>query len=93
MHSKNVQNALGFAGGSDGKNSACNVGDLGLMPGLGGSHGEGSSYPLQYSCLEISMDRGAWLQSMGSQRVRHFHFSFMLLLLSHFSRVQFCATP
>ena len=77
MHSKNVQNALGFAGGSDGKNSACNVGDLGLMPGLGGSHGEGSSYPLQYSCREISMDRGAWLQSMGSQRVGHFHFTFI----------------
>ena len=42
----------GFPGGSDGKESACNVGDLGLIPGLGRSHGEGNGYPLQYSCLE-----------------------------------------
>ena len=40
--------------------SACNVGDLGLIPGLGRSPGEGTSYPLQYSGLEKSMDRGAW---------------------------------
>ena len=38
---------------------------------LGRSSGEGNGHPLQYSCLENSMDRGAWLQSMGSQRVRH----------------------
>ena len=50
----------GFLGGSDGKESACNVGDLGLIPGLGISPGEGESYLLQYSCLENSMDRGAW---------------------------------
>ena len=59
MHSKNVQNTLGFPGGSDGKHSACNAGNPGLIPGLGGSHGEGNSYPLQYFCLENSMDRGA----------------------------------
>ena len=47
----------GFPGGSDGKESACNVGDLGSIPGLGRSPGEGNSYPLQYSCLENSMDR------------------------------------
>ena len=47
-------------GGSDGKESACNVGDLGSIPGLGRSPGEGNSYPLQYSGLENSMDRGAW---------------------------------
>ena len=63
---------MGFPGGSDGKESACNVGDLGLIPGLGRSPGEGHGYLLQYSCLENSMDRGAWqLQSMGSQRVGH----------------------
>ena len=50
----------GFPGGSDGKESACNSGDLGLIPGLGRSPGEGNGYPLQYSCLENSMDRGAW---------------------------------
>ena len=47
----------GFPGGSDGKASACNVGDLGLVPGLVRSPGEGKGYPLQYSALENSMDR------------------------------------
>ena len=51
---------MGFPAGSDGKESACNVKDLGLIPGLGRSPGEGNSYPLQYSGLENSMDRGAW---------------------------------
>ena len=50
----------GFLGGSDGKESACNVGDLGLIPGLGRFLGEGNGDPPQYSCLENSMDRGAW---------------------------------
>ena len=47
---------MGFPGGSAGKESACNVGDLGSIPGLGRSHGEGKGYPLQYSGLENSMD-------------------------------------
>ena len=47
-------------GGSDGKESACNTGDPGLIPGLGRSPGEGNGNPLQYSCLENSMDRGVW---------------------------------
>ena len=46
--------------GSDGKESACNAGDLGLIPGSGRSPGEGNGYPLQYACLENSLDRGAW---------------------------------
>jgi len=50
----------GFPGGSGGKESACNAGDLGLIPGLGRFHGEGNDYPHQYSCLKNSMDRGAW---------------------------------
>ena len=50
----------GFPGGSEGKESACNAGDLGSIPGLGRSPGEGNGYPLQYSCLENSVDRGAW---------------------------------
>ena len=49
-----------FSGGSDGKESACNVGDPGSVSGLGGSPEEGSAYPLQYSCLENSMGRGTW---------------------------------
>ena len=51
---------LSFPGGSDGKESACNVGDLSLIPGSGKLSGEGNDYPLQYSFLENSMDRGAW---------------------------------
>ena len=58
-----------FHGGSAGKESACNTGDLGSFPGSGRSPGR-EGYPLQYSCLENSMDTGAWqAQSMGSQRV------------------------
>ena len=49
----------GFPGGSDGKESACNAGDLGWIPGLGKSPGEGNDYPLQYSCLKNPMKRGA----------------------------------
>ena len=48
--------SLGFPGGSAGKESACNAGDLGLIPALGQSSGEGNGYPLQYSGLENSMD-------------------------------------
>ena len=49
-----------FPGGSADKESACNAGDLGLIPGLGRSPGEGNGYPPQYSCLENSIDVGAW---------------------------------
>ena len=51
---------LGFLGDSDSKASACNVGDTGSIPVLERSPGEGNSNPLQYSCLENPMDRGAW---------------------------------
>ena len=51
---------LGFPSGSVIKNLPANVGDVGLSPGLGRSPGEGSGNPLQYSCLENPMDRGAW---------------------------------
>ena len=49
----------GFHGGSDGKESACNVGDLGSIPGSERAPGEGNGNPLQYSCLENPMDRGS----------------------------------
>ena len=49
-----------FPGGSDGKESMCNTGDPGSVPGLGRSPGESSGYSLQYSCLGNPMDRGTW---------------------------------
>ena len=59
-----IQNICFFLGsfsvGSEGKESACDAGDLDLIPGSGKSPGEGNGYPHQYSCLENSMDRGAW---------------------------------
>ena len=58
----------GFPGGSDGKESAYNVGDPGLIPGLGRSPGEGHGNPLQYSCPENPMNKGpCGLQSIGTQ--------------------------
>ena len=51
---------VGFPGGLEVKASTSNVGDLGLIPGLGGSSGEGNGNPLQYYCLENPMDKGAW---------------------------------
>ena len=51
---------MGFPGGSDSKESACSAGDLGLIPGLGRSPGEGNGNPLQYCCLGNPMDKGAW---------------------------------
>ena len=72
---------LGFPGGSDGKESACSSGYPGSIPGLGGSPEEGNVYPLQYSCLENSMDRGAWqapVHGVTKSQTRlsdwHFHF-------------------
>ena len=69
-----------FPGGSDGKESACNAGDPSLIPGLGRSPGEGNSYPLQYSDLENSMDRGSWQAIVhgvpkSQTRLSHFHFT------------------
>ena len=63
---------LGFLGGSDGKESACNVGGLGSSPGWGKSPGEGNSY--QYSCLGNSMDRGGWQAVVHG--VANFHYIF-----------------
>ena len=51
---------LSFPGGSDGKESACNAEDPGSIPGLGKSPGKGNGNPLQYACLESSLDREAW---------------------------------
>ena len=59
-----MQPSLGFPGGSDGKESSCHAGNLGLIPGLRRSPGEGNGNPLQYFCLENSMDRGTWLATV-----------------------------
>ena len=69
---KKTSLGIGLPGASNGKESVCNVGDLGLIPGLGRSPEGGHDNPLQYSCLENSMDREAWwvTQFMGSQRDR-----------------------
>ena len=58
---------LGFPGGSDGKESVCNAGDLGLIPGSGRSPGEGNGNLIQYTCLENYMDKGAqWARVHGA---------------------------
>ena len=60
LWSRQILICFGFSGSSDGKESACHAGDLGLIPGLGRSPREGNGNPLSYSCLENSMDIGAW---------------------------------
>ena len=67
---------LCFPCGSPGKESACNVGDLGLIPGLGRSPGEGKGYPLQYSGLEKSMHYTAHGVAKSWARLSDFHFHF-----------------
>ena len=59
---------IGFPGGSVGKESACNAGDLGSISGSGRSPGEGKGNPLQCSCLENPMDRGAWRATVCGSR-------------------------
>ena len=63
---------MGFPGGSDGKASARNAGDLGLIPGPGRSPGERNGNPLQYSCLENSMDGGAWWATVHGVAKSHY---------------------
>ena len=59
-----------FLGGSDGEESACKAGDLGSIPGLGRSPGGGHGNPLQYSCLENTLDRGSWRAAVHGATVR-----------------------
>ena len=75
---------MGFPGGSEVKASACNVGDLGLIPGLGRSPGEGNGNPLKYSCLENPMDRGAWwatVYGVAKSRTRLSDFTYVVKVL------------
>ena len=76
---------LGFPGGSDGKESACNVGDQGSIPGWGRSSGEGKSNSLQDSSLENPMDRGAWPATIhgvakSQTQLSDFHFTSLHLV-------------
>ena len=66
---------MGFPGGSAGKESACNPGDLGLIPGLGASPGEGKGYAFQYSGLENSMDCIVHGVSKSQTQLSNFHFT------------------
>ena len=71
---------MNFLGGSDSKESACNAGDPGLIPGSGRSPGEGNGNPFQYSFLENFMDTGAWWVIVHGvakswTRLSDFHFS------------------
>ena len=67
-----VSDISGFPPSSVGKESACNAGDLGSIPGSGRSPGEGNGNPLQFSCLENPMDKGAWRATVhGVARVGH----------------------
>ena len=73
-------------GGSDGKESSCSAGDLGSVPGLGKSPGEGNGYPLQCSCLENSTDREAWQATVygvaKTERLTHTHSYFIKKIYS-----------
>ena len=67
--------AMGFPGESDGRESACNAGDLGSIPRLGRSPGEGKGYPLQYSGLENSTDFIVHGVTKSRTRLSDFHFT------------------
>ena len=75
---------IGCPGGSDHKESACNAGDLGSVPGLRRSPGEGNDNPLQYSCLANPMNRGAWRSMELQSRTQPSDWHFTVLLLSPF---------
>ena len=79
---------LGFPGGSDGKASVCNAGNMGSIPGFGRSSGEGNGTPLQYSWLENPMDGGAWwaaVHGVARSRTRLRDFTSIDKLLPRFS--------
>ena len=85
------QSDSGFLGGSAGKESTCNVGDLGSIPGLGRSPEEGKGYPLQYSGLENSMDCIVHGIIKSQTQLSDFHFTFKLILL-HLSSYRYVSS-
>ena len=82
--------SMGFAGGSEVKATACNVGDLSSIPGSGRSPEEGNVNPLQYSCLENLMDGGAWsatVHRVAKRQTRLSDFTFNVLRASQVALV------
>ena len=79
---------MGFPCGSAGKESACNAGDLGSVPGLGRSHGEGNGYRLQYSGLENSMDCIVYGVTNSWTQLSYFHCDRKLLTMYLFSQLE-----
>ena len=80
-----LQYFVGFPGGSEVKVSACNMGNLGSIPGWGRSPGEGNGNPLQYSCLENPMDGEAWwatVHGVAKSRTRRGDFTSLSVLES-----------
>ena len=88
--------SMGLQGGSEGKESTCNAGDLSLIPGSGRSSGEENGNPLQYSCLENPMDRGAWWATVhgvpksqtGLRTNFHFH---SIVWICHGAAITICS--
>ena len=74
MYTYSTVNVWGFPSGSGSKESACNAGDLGSIPELGRPPGGRNGNPLQYSCLENSMDKGASWATVHGLSDQHFHF-------------------
>ena len=84
----------GFLGGSDSKESTCNVGNSGWVPGSGRSPGKGYNYPLQYSCLEKPMDRGVWqgYSSWGHKKYDRTEQLTLPLTYWHYKRLILCVS-
>ena len=81
-----------FPGGSEVKESACNAGDLGSIPGPGSSLGEGNGNPLQYSCLENPMDRGAWwatVHGVAKSRARLSDLTYLLMFYANILKINY----
>ena len=82
-----LKSSQSFPGGSAGKESTCNAGYLGLIPGLGRFPEEGKGYPLRYSGLENSMDNIVHELAKSPIQLSHFHFHFSLKSICTFNRV------
>ena len=77
---------MGFPDGSDSNEFSCNVGELGSIPGLGRSPGEGNGYPLQYSCLENPTRRGVWkatVHGVAKSQIPHRNFDFVYYMYTN----------
>ena len=81
---------MGFPDGSDSNECFCNVGELGLIPGLGRAPGEGNGYPLQYSCLENAMDRGVWkatVRGVAKSQIQLSNFTLCIICIQMYTQI------